>query len=181
MTKSEINELVKWDEYGCGHLRLFMPLFAKELQFVLFGNLPTTPAVSDKTAATVNEVLALQPENLDRVKELLWEECNFAFQVADYGVEAEADETPLQAHLREFGISSPDDAYNQSDIQRIHISDEFGGRYAELKVNTGSENLISIIVKNGQIIDFDDDGTYLGWFDEDELYAHKKRQKVIRG
>ena len=63
MTKSEINELVKWDEYGCGHLRLFMPLFAKELQFVLFGNLPTTPAVSDKTAATVNEVLALQDED----------------------------------------------------------------------------------------------------------------------
>jgi hypothetical protein len=179
MMKSEINEMVEWDDYNCGYLRLFVPLFSKELPFVLFWNLPTTPVVSDKMVAIINEVLALQPENLDRVRELLWEECNFAFQVADYGVDAEADETPLQAHLREFGISSPNDAYDRSDIQSIQISDEFGGRYAEIKVDTGSSNLISIIVKNGQIIDFDDDGTYLGWFDEDELYAHKNRQKVL--
>jgi hypothetical protein len=89
MTKAEISEQVTWNEDGFGHFRLFVPLFAKELPFVLFGNLPT-PAVSDKMAAIVNDVLALQPENLERVKELLREECNFAFQVTHYGVTADA-------------------------------------------------------------------------------------------
>ena len=41
------------------------------------------------------------------------------------------------------------------------------------------DNLISIIVKNGKIIYYDDDGTYLGWFENDEQYAHNKRSKIL--
>lgn len=179
MNKSEITNQIEWDENDLGNLTLFVPLFGTEVPFVLFTQYGTKPELTDKMTATINDVLALEPGNISKVKELLWEECNFSFQVADYGVDLEAGETSLQAHLREFGISNPDDAYEKSRIQEVDISDEFDGRYAQIKVNTGSGNYISIIVKNGQIIDFDDDGTHLSWFDKDEQHAHKKRQKVL--
>jgi len=181
MTKSELDELVRWDDLNLGHLTLFVPLLSRELAFVLFAGSATGSEVTDKMTATINDVLALGPEDLGRVKELLWEECNFAFQVANYGVESEEGETSLEAHLREFGLSEPNDAFDQSEFREIHITDECAGRYAKIKVNTGSENYISIIVKNGRIVDFDDDGTHLGWFDDDEQHAHQERKKVLGG
>jgi hypothetical protein len=64
-------------------------------------------------------------------------------------------------------------------IKEIHVSDNFKNRYAEIKIDTCSNNCISLIVKNGHIIDFGDDGVFLGWFEEDELYLHKKRQQLM--
>jgi hypothetical protein len=181
ITRSELDKLVRWDEPNLGYLTLFVPLISREIDFVLFAGEETASEVTDKTTATINDVLALRPDDLGRIKELLWEECNFAFQVADYGVELEDGETSLDAHLREFRLSGPDDAFDRSDFREIHIADEFAGRYAEIKVDTGSDNYISIIVKNGSIIDFADDGTYLGWCDDDEKKSHKARKKVLEG
>jgi len=137
--------------------------------------------VTEKMAATIADVLALRPEHLGRVKDMLWEAANFAFQVADYGVDPEEGETSLDAHLREFGITNAEEAFAKSCIKAIHVTDGFSSRFAEVKVATGAENLISIIVKDGRIIDWDEDGTYLGWFDEDEQAAAKKRARVIGG
>lgn len=58
-------------------------------------------------------------------------------------------------------------------------NDELVGRYAEIKTETANDNYISIIVKDGNIIDYDDDGTYLGSFEKDEQYAHHLRLKVL--
>jgi hypothetical protein len=181
MTRAELNTVVHWKESGLGYLTLFVPLLSQEIDFLLFPEEDAASEVTNKTTEIINDVLALGPDNLGRIKELLWEECNFAFQVADYGVELEEGETSLEAHLREFKISGPDDAFDRSTFCEIHISDEFVGRYAELKVDTGSDNYISIIVKNGRIIDFDDDGTHLGWCDDDEQRAHKARKRVLVG
>lgn len=175
----EIADLTEWDANDLGNLNLAVPLFAESLPFVLFPAPGARPVVTEKMAATINDVLALPPNELQRVKEMLWDEANFAFQVADYGVEPEGDETPLEAHLREFAITTPDDAYEKSTVREVHIFDEFAGRFAEIKVYTGAENSISVIVKNGRIIDWDNDGTYLGWFDEDEQSAAKKRRDVL--
>ena len=181
MTKSELVGLVRWDDVGLGHLTLFVPLLSRELPVVLFGGEENGSEVTDKMTATINDVLALPPEDLGRVKELLWEECHFAFQVTDYGVEREEGASSLAAHLREFGISGPDAALDQGEFREIHSRGGFAGRYAAIKVNTGSENSVSIIVKNGRIVDFDDDGTHLGWFDADEQHARLKRKKVLEG
>jgi hypothetical protein len=179
MTKSQLNALVRWTESGLGSLTLFVPLLSQEMDVVLFLEDDAALEVTDKTTEIINDVLALGPDDRGRVKELLWEECNFAFQVADYGVALAAGETSLEAHLREFKISGPDDAFDRSTFREIHIADEFVGRYAELKVDTGSENYISIIIKDGRIIDFADDGTHLGWCDDDEQKYQKARQRVL--
>jgi hypothetical protein len=87
-------------------------------------------------------------------------------------------ESNFEANFRDFGISNADDAFAKSSIQDIHVFDKFKDRYATINIDTCSNNDISLIVKNGRIIDFGDDGVFLGWFDEDELYLHKKRQQI---
>lgn len=178
MDMAEIASRTEW-ESGMGNLTLHVDLFGMDLPFVLFSDWGSEPVVNEKMAATVDDVLRLAPAELQRVKDMLWDEANFAFQVADYGVEVLDEETQLEAHLREFGISGPDDAYAKSTVRGVHVREGFEARFAELKINTGAENLIGIIVKDGRIIDWDDDGTHLGWFDEDEQTAAKKRAKVL--
>ncbi|MFL5746788.1 MAG: hypothetical protein ACJ751_19075 [Niastella sp.] len=179
MTKAELAAITVWDENKLGNLSLFIPLFNDAIKIVLFPDLDQPVEVTDKMAAIVNDLLQLKQDQLGRVKDLLWEECLFAFHVADYGVEQMEGESHVEAHLREFEISNAEDAFSKSTIREIHVSDEFKNRYAEIKVETGSNNYISLIVKNGQIIDFGDDGVHLGWFEEDALYLHKKRQKIL--
>ena len=179
MNRSDLAAKTVWDDIGLGRLTLFVPLFDRELLVVLFPADRAPAEVTEKMAATIEEVLALPPAAIERVKELLWEECNFAFQVTWYGVDVLPGETPLQAHLREFGLPDAAAALRQSELQEVQIFDGFAARYAEVQVRTASESLVSLIVRNGRIVDFDDNGTYLGAFDEDEQHAHKKRQKVL--
>jgi hypothetical protein len=83
--------------------------------------------------AAVNDILALEKSELETVKEMLWEECVFAFTVSDYGFEPDEGETHLEAHFKGFEISNKEDAFNKSKIQEIHIAqenDELSGRYA---------------------------------------------------
>jgi len=179
MTKAELAAITVWDDNGLGNLSLFIPLFDESINVVLFPD--QNPEVTDKMTAIVNDLFQLKQDQLGRVKELLWEECLFAFHVADYGVEPMEGESHVEAHLREFEIGNAEDAFSKSSIKEIHVADEFKNKYAEIKVETGSNNYISLIVKNGRIIDFGDDGVYLGWFEEDELYLHKKRQQTLAG
>ena len=180
MTKAELAAITTWDEYKLGNLFLFIPLLNDTIKIVLFPELDQeAPEVTDKMTAIVNDLLQLKQDQLGRVKDLLWEECLFAFHVADYGVEPMEGESHVEAHLREFEISNAEDAFAKSSIKEIHIADKFKNRYAEIKVDTGSNNYISLVVKNGRIVDFGDDGVYLGWFEEDDLYLHKKRQQIL--
>ena len=179
MTKAELAAQTVWDDYALGNLSLFIPLFNKSIKIVLFLELDQAPEATDKMTAIVNDLLQLKPEQLDRVKELLWEECEFAFTVADYGVELLEGESHVEANFRDFEISNADDAFAKSSIEAIHVFDKFKGRYAQIQIETCSNNSISLIVKDGRLIDFGDDGLFLGWFDEDELYLHKKRQQIL--
>ena len=179
MTKAELAAQTVWDDYALGNLSLFIPLFNESIKIVLFPDLDQAPEVTDKMTAIVNDLLQLKQEQMDRVKELLWEECEFAFNVADYGVEPLEGESNVEANFRDFGISNADDAFAKSSIQAVHVFDKFKGRYATINIDTCSNNDISLILKNGRIIDFGDDGAFLGWFDEDELYLHKKRQQIL--
>jgi len=182
MTKKEFENEINWDEYGIGYTSIYIPLFNKEIEFELFSKDSSQPIVSDKMYETVKDVLSLPLEVLDKIKKLLWEECHFTFTVADYGCEPKEGETVSEAHFREFELSNAEDAYRKCNIKGIQIhyeSDELEGRYAEIKIDTATDNLISVIVKNGKVIDYDDDGTFLGWFETDEQHAHNSRRKVL--
>ena len=182
MTKEEILEKTTWDEYQMGTCPIYVPLFEKEILFIFFQNHKPEPSITDKMFECLNDVLTLEKSQIETIKEMLWEECVFAFTVTDYGFEPNEGETDLEANFRGFEISNKEDAFVKSTIQEIHIAqenDELSGRYAEIKINSASDNLISIIVKNEKIIDWDDDGTYLGSFESDEQCAKKQRQKTL--
>jgi len=179
MTKTELERLTEWGDNDLGTLRLQVPVLSAEATFVLFPVQHARPEVTDKMADTVNDVLRLKPDALDVIKAMLWEECRFAFHVADYGVEIEPGETSLQAHMREFGVSSDEDALRKARLHEIHITEDFPSRYAQIKYDTVANNLISVIIKNGRIIDWDDDGTHLGWFEKNEQHARDKRKKIL--
>lgn len=181
MTKEEVLKEITWDEYDMGNCELFVPLFNKKIPFVFFPE-HTPKSITEKMMACLNDVLVLETSNLDIIKDLLYEECLFSFQVADYGCEPKENETHLEAHLREFGISNKEDAFTKSHILEIHIAednDQFKGRYSEIHMDSATDNLINIIIKNGKIIDYDDDGTYLDSFDKDEQYAKNNRKRIL--
>jgi len=182
MTKEEILKNTTWDYYEMGTCPLFVNVFSKEIPFILFQEHKPKPSITEKMTESIKDILVLEKSELDTIKKMLYEECLFAFQVADYGCEPKDGETELEAHLREFNISNKEDAFAKSEVKEIHImqeNDELLGRDSEIKIDSASDNLISIIVKNGKIIDFDDDGTYLVSFEKDEQYAKKNRTKTL--
>lgn len=184
MNKKEFSAKINWDEYGIGHVKAHVPIFEKELEFELFSDHAKKPDISTKMFATVEDVLNLPDGALEKIKDLLWEEAQFSFTVADYGCIPQEGETVKNAHFREFGLHTKQDTFEKSYIKAVQIqyeSDVLDARYAELKVESATDNLISIIVKNGTIIDFDDDGAYLGAFEKNNQYAHTQRKKVLNG
>lgn len=182
MTKKEILDKTTWDYYEMGTCHIYVPLFEKEIPFVFFQDHKPEPNITDKMIECVNDIISLERLEIETIKEMLMEECVFAFTLTDYGCVPNEGETDLEANFREFEIFNKENAYAKSEVTKIHIrqeSDELKGRYAEIKIDSASDNLLSIIIKNGKIIDFDYDGTHLGWFEKDEHHAKKQRLKVL--
>jgi hypothetical protein len=181
MTKEVLLQQIHWDEYGLGNCSLWVPIFQQTIPFVFFPK--QHPILIDKMFAAVQDILQLPTTALLPIKELLWEECHFAFTVADYGVDALENESSLQAHLRTFEISDQDAAYQRSTIKAIHIStieEPLEARYVMIQIDSSSNNYISIIIKNGNVIDFDDDGTCLSSFEQVDNYAQQMRQATLK-
>lgn len=47
-------------------------------------------------------------------------------------------------------------------------------------IKTAVGDLINVIVKNGEVVDFAENGAYLGGFEDDDRYAHKQRQATLK-
>lgn len=172
---------IKWDEYGIGHATLHVPLFGKDLPFEFLQE-GRPPKISDKMWRAAEQVLALPKSDISKVADLLWEEAVFSFSVGDYGVEARKGESQLDAHLREFALANAQDALKKCTVRAVQIlqeNDELKGVYAEINIESATDNSISIIVKDGQIVDFDDDGCDLEECDENPRAAHDMRTKVL--
>lgn len=110
MTKPDLEKNLRWDDYGIGHVNLPVPLFGKEIEFELFAGDYEQPTVSGKMFAAVTDVLNLPVHSIEKIKDLLWEECDFSFTVGDYGCRPEEGETAKEAHFREFDLHSKEDA-----------------------------------------------------------------------
>jgi hypothetical protein len=178
MQLQRLAELTRWD--GLGHLDLVVPMFGESVEFVLFPASGAADVATEGMAHTIADVLALKKSDLATIEALLWEECLFSFQVADYGVDARPGESSLDAHLREFAVAGSADALGKARLLEIHIDGGYAARFARLQYQTVTENLVSVIVKDGRIVDYDDDGTYLGWFEKDDRHAHRRRLDVVK-
>lgn len=173
-----------WDEPGIGRVDKHLPFLEMDVRFIFFTQETDPPGISEKMHQTMLDVLALTENDENKLKELLWEEAVFSFTVADYGCEPRDGESHLDAHMREFECANREDTYRQCTVQEVQFdaeSDELRNRFAIIVIETVANNLIDVIVKNGRIVDFDDSGTFLGFFEEADDYAAQKRRMTLTG
>ncbi|PPJ44479.1 hypothetical protein C0075_26385, partial [Rhizobium sp. KAs_5_22] len=109
----------------------------------------------------LRETLALGHDDLLKIEALLWEECRFAFETGDYGIDVRPEETRVDAHLRAFELAGPRDALRKAQLLQVYIHDDSVSRFVCLETDTVSGNRICVIIKNGRIVDFDDSATLL--------------------
>ena len=184
MTISEIEQKIIWDDNGIGRFTLWIPALQREVRTELFSENYNHPKVTERMAATVQDVLNLPDTAVEKIRQLLWEDCLFSFATTDYGYIRKPDEPDEEALLNTFGIQSRDDIYSPSMIDCIQIpadEGEFTSRFALIIIDSVTDHLLCIIIKNGKIIDYDEAGTFLGWFEKDEQYAHHAREKCLKG
>ena len=182
MSDGSFASQLTWDEYDRGSARFHVPLFGEELRFVYFPVDRGPPQITRKMEMVTRDVLELGEADLDRLKDLLWEEFVFSFVVTDYGVVQNPGESAFEAYQREFEVRNRDDAWMKSHLYDVDISaemEELESRYAVLCVDAATDNYLNVIVKDGRIVDLDDDGTVLSWFEADATAAQKKRQNIL--
>lgn len=174
---------VVWDEYDIGYATVHVPLFGQDIMFEFIPS-HSPSVITPRMWLAAEQVLALPRGDIEKVAALLWEEAHFSFTVADYGVEALAGESHLEAHLRDFGLSGPSDALAKATVRAVqinHKNDACEGVYALIQISAATDNYISVIVKDGEIVDYDDDGCWVAGFDANPRAAHDARAKVMSG
>lgn len=181
MHQDELATLIRWCDEGCGHFELLLPMVGQTVAFTAIPADRSAPAVTERMAQTLRETLALGHDDLLKIEALLWEECRFAFETGDYGIDVRPEETRVDAHLRAFELAGPRDALRKAQLLQVYIHDDSVSRFVCLETDTVSGNRICVIIKNGRIVDFDDSATLLNWFENEERYAHKRRQVILSG
>ncbi len=140
MTKKEIQMNTTWDEFEMGTCRLFVEVLNQYIPVIFFQDHKPKPSISVKMLKSINDILALDENEFDRLKAMLGEE-----------------------------------VYLQSKIKEIHIdqeNDNFDGAYSEVIMNSVSNSVISVIVKDSKFICVND-GAYF-----DTLVVNEKDSEV---
>lgn len=132
----------------------------------------TDSILSDKFVETVNDFLNLRADALPLMQSLLHRHCLQCCEDISYGVDILDGESETEANLREFEVSSPEDAFAQANLRYVSIWED------ALRINRfvritfyppwEDEHGCELILKNGQLLDYTgESGTYLGQFDFD--------------
>ncbi len=155
MTKKEIILNTIWDEFEMGTCRLFVDVLDQYIPVVFFQDHKPSPDISDKMIRSINDILALDKNELDTLKEILYTSYLSVLTDGDNGDES--------------SMLNREELYLNNKVKEIHIdqdNDRFNGVYSEIIMSSVSNNLINIIVKDAKIICLDD-GTYFDLLEED--------------
>lgn len=144
MTRKEIMLNTTWDEFEMGTCRLFVNFFDQYIPFIFFQEHKPTPDISAKMIRSINEVLALEEDQLDTLKDRLHEAYLSTYVIEDNAI---------------AGLNK-EEVYLKSKVKEIHIdqeNDKLNGVYSEIIMHTASVTLMSIVVKDGKIMYHNDD------------------------
>ncbi len=178
MTKEEIIRQLSWDEYGTGSCTIHTPLFGQQIKFNFYSE---KKEITDKMVACTNDVLQLPASDLIRVKELIWEDCLFCFETFEHGYPPQEDEDQIESNKRGYKIYNQEDAYLNSTVTQVYIdfkNDTLTGRFAGISIDTAWDYL-TIVVKDGRIIDCYSPDPHMKWFDRNEQYGANERRKEL--
>jgi len=154
MDKDEALRSCVWDEFDRGELTLPSIFFDKEVLVMLSPYFGSGKRLSDKMMECLNDFLCLSQVHLGKVKALLYNNCDQAFDLNHYDhVAVRQGESTCDATARTFGIYNAEDAYKQSNIEMVIIderNDRYRNRYVELLFYpTWEEEGCSVILRNG--------------------------------
>jgi len=71
MTKKELSINIKWDEFEMGTCRVFVETLNQYIPTVFFQDHKPKPTVSNKMLQSINNILSMDENEFDRLKEIL--------------------------------------------------------------------------------------------------------------
>jgi hypothetical protein len=77
--------------------------------------------ISERSFQIISDFLELSLEQLEKIKQFLWEDCKLCCDVTSYGFDVPGGKDEVQTNHDEFGVHSPDDALRQSSLHCLLI------------------------------------------------------------
>lgn len=174
MTREEILQNSLWTE---ARLKVYSDFFGVELWINLVADYKSLrfvegPIISETMTQAVNDLLQWPHSDRNKVAKLLYDHCLRCCEEASYGFEVRGGETETQANLREFGVSSPEDAFREAGLPNISIEDDTKEKRKHRYVTIcfypiwEPEHGCELVLQNGKLLDYaGEHGTYLRQFE----------------
>ncbi|MFK8101028.1 MAG: hypothetical protein AB8G15_00835 [Saprospiraceae bacterium] len=176
MTRAEILQNSIWET---AKINLHSPFFQREVTLFLFAHHLSLRHIKDEIVSatmvqTINDFLALDEKYLPLMKSLLHQHCLECCEHTSYGFDVKEGETETQASLRNFGIVTAEDAWQQANLSYLNIEDDAREKrkYRYVKMcffpPWEDEHGCELILKNGVLLDFKGESdTWLTQFEAD--------------
>jgi hypothetical protein len=171
MTRDELLRTCTWDKYNFANITVESALFNGPVKVRFIPDFDSGRVITERMAAVLNDFLALLPDELPAVKQLLWADCLDSFENINYGFEAAPGETELATNQREFGIYFADDAYAQSNLTQLSVPEvpTLRHRYGAIEFEPEwAGHGCSIIMKDGQLIATYSNDWHFGQYEDDD-------------
>lgn len=171
MTKEEMLALCTWKdgEAWFGKFAGHSPLFGQAVEIHLL--VENDYDISDRTVLIMNDFLKLKTDDLTTIKRFLWEGCQECCESSSYGFEVSKGQSETEANHAGFGVFNEEDAYAKSHLTYLQICEEdqeLQGNYGHIHFDNEWESHGTVIVmKNGQLIGYGEDGLYVGAYEDD--------------
>jgi hypothetical protein len=155
MTRDELLRTCTWDDYDFANITVESALFGHPVKVRFLPDFDSGRVITERMVAVLNDFLALSPDELPTVKQLLWADCLDDFENINYGFGPDTGEPEMVVNQREFGIYSAEDAFAQSNLAQLSIPEEpaLRHRYGAIDFELSwAGHGCSIIMKDGQLI-----------------------------
>jgi hypothetical protein len=168
MTKDDIRNLATWRNSYELELKCFPPVFDKSVNVQILTK--EQDHISDRSVQIINDLLGLSVQDLEIIKDYLWEDCKLNCEISNYGFDIPAGKTEQEVNHEEFGVLNREDAYAKSDLKYLLVceddQDTYTNNYGFLTFdNEWNGHLTVVVMKNGYLVGCGDSGLYLGKYE----------------
>ena len=171
MTHDELLRTCTWDQYDFANITVESALFSGPVRVEFRPDFDSGRVITERMVAVLNDFLALSPDELPSIKQLLWADCQDDFENINYGFGPDTGEPEMVVNQREFGIYSAEDAYAQSNLTCVSIPEEPRARHRYGSIDfepAWASHGCSIIMKDGQLIAIYSNDWHFSKYEEDE-------------
>jgi hypothetical protein len=168
MTNEEILKQVVWRDSKEARLQCFSPMLGISVEVDVLTN--HEMRISERSFQVIRDFLGLSLEQLEKIKQFLWEDCKLCCEVSSYGFDVPDGKDEVQTNHDEFGVHSPDDALRRSSLDCLLIvesdQESYAGNYGLLVFdNEWNSHLTTVVMKDASVVGYGDSGLNIGRFE----------------